>query len=182
MGYWVLSAVSSFGFGSLVLLGLILPRLGKGSFWPPTEPNTWQARSARWLFRLGVAALLALSVWMFLNAEVAPPYAGQGAVMWGIGFGMAVRIARSMGWATAFGAGKDLVTTGWFARSRNPVYLAAWFGMIGWALLVPEPEVLVPLLLWALFCGLAAFWEERWLRDTYGAVYEDYAASVPRFF
>lgn len=182
MGYWGLSAVSSVAFAAIILLAWGMPRSGRGAFWPPPAPDGWQARTARWLFRLGIVSLAGVSGLMFYNAPVSPPYAGQGAIMWGIGFGMALRITRTMGWATAFGAQGALVTTGWFARSRNPIYLASWFGMIGWALLVPEVEVLVPLALWALLYGLAAFWEEPWLKQRYGAAYEGYAAAVPRFF
>lgn len=175
-----LSALSSLGFAAIIVTGFVWPRLGWGSFWPADDKTRGQ--TVRRLFRIGVGSLLVLSVVMLRAAPVTPPYATQGAIMFGIGFGMALRITRALGWQVAFGAAGELVTTGWFARSRNPIYVATWLGLIGWALLVPEIEVLVPLTLWAVLYALAAFWEEPWLRRTYGADYDAYAAQVPRFF
>jgi protein-S-isoprenylcysteine O-methyltransferase Ste14 len=182
MGAWALSMVSSAAFGGLVLLAIALPRLGFGAFWPPPDRNGWQAQVFRWLFRIGVVSLIGLSLWLYWIMPATAPFSLQGTIMLGLGFGLAFRITRAMGWSKAFGGTGGLVTTGWFARSRNPIYVATWVGLCGWALMVPDVRVLLPLSLWALLYGLAPFWEEPWLRAQYGADYDAYAAEVPRFF
>ena len=74
-----------------------------------------------------------------------------------------------------------LVTTGIFARTRNPIYLS-------FALIVAGIAVLSRTWLawpWVALC-LVAFWlvaarEEADLRRAYGEEYERYRRSVPRF-
>jgi protein-S-isoprenylcysteine O-methyltransferase Ste14 len=177
-----LSATASFGFAAILVLGVVVPKSGRGAFWPPPSVTSWQSRAFRWLFRIGVGSLLGLSIVLVRAQPSSAPFALQGAAMFGLGFGMALRITRQMGWGTAFGGQGRLITQGWFAHSRNPVYVATWLGLVGWALLVPHYLALIPMALWAAVYVAASFWEEPWLRQTYGAAYDEYAERVPRFF
>lgn len=86
-----------------------------------------------------------------------------------------------MGWRNAFGEKLGLRTTGWFSRSRNPIYLATWLGLIGWALLANAWMVTALLATWALFYAIAPMLEEPWLERQYGEDYRAYKAAVPRF-
>ena len=89
------------------------------------------------LFRLYLYPLILLTVLIF------SPLAGiralaqyvVGGIALLVGFGMAIRITLYMGWRNAFGERLGLMTTGWFAWSRNPIYVFTWLGLIGWAML-----------------------------------------------
>ena len=98
------------------------------------------------------------------------------------GFGAALWVTGKLGWKQAFGAAEGMVTAGPYAYSRNPVYVATWAGMIGWALCLPHPAILIPLALWALLYYLAPSLEEPWLEQKFGAAYITYKAKTPRFF
>jgi protein-S-isoprenylcysteine O-methyltransferase Ste14 len=86
-----------------------------------------------------------------------------------------------MGWRNAFGEKKGLVTDGWFAISRNPVYVVTWIGQVGWGLILAQWSVTVLLALWALLYVLAPFLEERWLEQEYGDDFPRYKSNVARF-
>jgi protein-S-isoprenylcysteine O-methyltransferase Ste14 len=75
----------------------------------------------------------------------------------------------------------ELVTGGVFAWSRNPIYVAFWFILLGELLVLPN---------WLLLVYLAAAtWlfhrqirrEEAYLAQRYGAAYADYCGRVRRY-
>ncbi|MBI1212120.1 MAG: isoprenylcysteine carboxylmethyltransferase family protein [Alphaproteobacteria bacterium] len=74
-----------------------------------------------------------------------------------------------------------LVTTGPFALTRNPIYLAMLMMTLaaGFALghLI---HLLVAVPLFILATAMRVAREERLLREQFGAVFDDYAARVPR--
>jgi protein-S-isoprenylcysteine O-methyltransferase Ste14 len=109
-----------------------------------------------------------------------------GIVLAGSG-GVAVFLAQlGMGASWRIGVSEDqdtaLVTTGWFAIVRNPIYTAMIVGWTGFALIVPT------------WLGIAAVFviaaglelqvravEEPYLVRTHGAAYRAYTARVGRF-
>ncbi len=75
-----------------------------------------------------------------------------------------------------------LVTTGAFSVSRNPLYLGAVFFLIGVALALNLPWVLVLLVPSLVACHYVLIApEERYLAGKFGAEYRMYAASVHRW-
>jgi protein-S-isoprenylcysteine O-methyltransferase Ste14 len=74
-----------------------------------------------------------------------------------------------------------LITTGVFAYSRNPIYLAFWLVLLGQFLIFPNWILLI---YW-----LAATWlfhrqvlrEEAYLKEHYGSDYTDYMSRVRRY-
>ncbi len=75
-----------------------------------------------------------------------------------------------------------LVTTGAFSVSRNPLYLGAVFFLIGVALALNLPWVLVLLMPSLVACHYILIApEERYLADKFGAEYRAYATSVHRW-
>lgn len=74
-----------------------------------------------------------------------------------------------------------LVTTGVFAYTRNPIYVAFWFVLLGQFLVFPNWILLI-------YFG-AATWlfhrqvlrEETFLRSQYGREYSDYSHRVRRY-
>lgn len=75
----------------------------------------------------------------------------------------------------------SLITDGFYAVSRNPIYTGLLVGGAGWAVLRRRPE---PILAWiALLTTLAVKVrkEERHLHDRFGHHYADYRDRTPRF-
>lgn len=111
---------------------------------------------------LAVAALLAAAVMLFAAA------AGAMGANWSL-------IARTR-------ADHQLVTTGVFARVRNPIYLAMTLFLIALAIgLGHEANLLAAAPCFALGTWIRVREEEKLLRAQFGAAYEDYAARVKRF-
>jgi protein-S-isoprenylcysteine O-methyltransferase Ste14 len=76
----------------------------------------------------------------------------------------------------------ELVQTGIYSRTRNPVYLGMLFSLGGWALLLLEGVMLVlypVLVVWTYFQVLD---EEDVLHAHFGEQYERYIQRTPRFF
>ena len=76
----------------------------------------------------------------------------------------------------------DLVTGGWFAVCRNPIYTSMIVGWTGFALMVPTWPALAAVLAIALALELQVrAVEEPYLLRTHGDSYRAYGASVGRF-
>lgn len=82
-----------------------------------------------------------------------------------------------------FGEPTFLVTTGPYARSRNPMYLGMTLVLGAVAVAVGSPVALVGP---AGFVALSRIWyiptEERSLRKQFPITYDEYASRVPRWF
>ena len=171
--------------GALVIFGLSALSAWRSNFqfFPPPSKDSWQHRAFLALFRLYLYPLIALTVFVFAPIEDARALAqyGIGGILLLIGFGMAVRITLFMGWRNAFGEKLGLLTTGWFAWSRNPVYVFTWLGMIGWALIANHWMITLLLCAWAIMYLFAPYFEEPWLDAEYGAEYRKYKQTVRRF-
>ena len=174
---------------SLVAIGAIFALGGTAlakpdfEFFPPPSKESWQHEAFIYLFRLFVYPLVALSVMTFdpSRASLASPSFMAGVLLIPLGFGLAFWITGRMGWRNAFGEKRGLVTDGWFRWSRNPVYVATWLGLFGWAIVVVNTLVSVLLALWALLYVFAPLSEEPWLIRMYGNAYESYMRRTPRF-
>lgn len=79
-------------------------------------------------------------------------------------------------------ATRQLVTTGVFANSRNPLYLGGVCMLVGIALVINLPWVLLLLLPALITCYYVLIApEERYLAAKFGAEYQAYAATVQRW-
>lgn len=174
---FVLSASSS-----AAILGLSLVK--KLRFWPPPGKRTWQHRTMLVLFRTFLYPLVVLTLVEFesMGGQRAAIQYGLGGVLFISGFGLAIAITLDMGWRNAFGEKKGLRTTGWFAWSRNPIYVVTWIGLIGWGMIASNYLVSILLVIWAVLYLLAPLKEEPWLEQQYGSEYLAYKRRVRRFF
>lgn len=103
--------------------------------------------------------------------------------------GQALRIAV-IGYVYIIRGGKneriyaeDLVTGGFFSHSRNPLYLGNILVLFGLFLIHNSPWVYiigVPFFVIGYVAIVAA--EETYLREKFGAAYDEYARDVPRWF
>ena len=77
---------------------------------------------------------------------------------------------------------KKLATTGLFRHTRNPMYLGATLTLIGQAILLESPTVLLLAgLAWIFFHLLLVYYEEPELKKRFGQTYEEYTRTVPRW-
>lgn len=81
----------------------------------------------------------------------------------------------------SFGLEGGLVTEGPYRFSRNPQYVGFALMLVGVILVTDSVEALVAGSLVILLLLLAPFSEESWLRERFGARYEEYCEAVPRF-
>jgi protein-S-isoprenylcysteine O-methyltransferase Ste14 len=77
--------------------------------------------------------------------------------------------------------GPDLVDTGPFGLSRNPVFIGQAVLLIGLVLAFPDPLQLTAALIGLVAMRQQVLIEERVLRATFGPRYDAYAARVPRW-
>lgn len=86
------------------------------------------------------------------------------------------------GIAQTGGAKGSLWTGGIYRYSRNPQYLADITMIVGWVLLCASYGVALLGLAGIVVLLAAPFTEEPWLKERYGSDFEDYKATVRRFF
>lgn len=184
--FWsaLLFSVSLFSVSIILILSLLAKMREGFQFWPPPERKSWQHRSFIILFRCFIYPLIVLSGLEFDSGDSATRYAAIviGIVLLFAGFGLAIRITLQMGWRNAFGEKRGLVTDGYFSRSRNPVYVATWLGLIGWAVVANSVLVSILLGFWAALYLFAPLFEEPWLEQMYGNEFHEYRLRVRRFF
>ena len=113
------------------------------------------------------------------------------AVAW-MGFGLccaglALMLASLISFGTSFRVGIDqdapdkLITTGIFAHTRNPIYVAFAFVMLGEFLIFPNWLVGLYVIGAFVLFHRQVLREEAFLREHYGAAYAAYTATVRRY-
>ena len=174
----LLAALVLCGF---VVIDLVMKRF---TFWPPPHKGSWQNRSFIWLFRVIVYGLIVVTVHFLLTdlERVRTWPFGLGVALVVIGFAGGFAATFGLGWKNAFGSKEGLRTDGIFRYSRNPIYVATWVGLAGWAIAAPAPAIVGALIFWAAGYLGAIFLEEDWLRKQYGTEFDVYCQNVPRFF
>ena len=75
---------------------------------------------------------------------------------------------------------QPLVRTGLYARVRHPRYLQMGLALLGYALVTNYLSTYVLALLWLPGMYVTVLFEERELRERYGAEYDEYCRKVPR--
>lgn len=173
-------------FFALAIIGLGITGLisSKFVYWPPPQKGSWQDRSFIILFRGMLCSLLLLTYLRFKLEGISdsPALSIFGLVLLIVGFSLAFASTYNLGWKNAFGDKQGLVTNGWFAYSRNPVYLVTWFGLLGWGMLASNWQITIILTLWGILYILAIPAEEKWLEEKYGNEFIEYKERVPRIF
>ncbi len=108
-----------------------------------------------------------------------------GAIILVIAFGLIVLAQSHMGRAWRIGvdaeAIPDLVITGLFSRSRNPIFLGMRASIFGLFLVHPTGVSLTFLALTEALIAVQVRLEEAYLQGTLGQAYDDYSKRVPRW-
>jgi protein-S-isoprenylcysteine O-methyltransferase Ste14 len=150
---------------------------------PPTAPPAW-----RWgNIPIPEAHLVGLGTGILL--QVVTPWRLPWPAWIGHGCGWPLLLAGlALGtWAVRTAAGVDLerpgqlVDSGPYARSRNPMYVAWTLGYVGVALVAGTawPLLLLPVVL--VVTHIVVRREERTLERRFGDAYSSYRASVRRY-
>ena len=102
--------------------------------------------------------------------------------------GLALLVLSLISFGKSFRVGIDvdhadkLVTTGIFAFSRNPIYLAFGFVLLGQFLVFPNWILLIYLGIGIWLFHRQVLREEEFLRKHYGEEYAEYCKRVGRYF
>lgn len=138
------------------------------------------------LFWMLIAAILATDRFLPLVRLDQPwlPWAGAALAIAGIGVSVAgkSRFQRAGTTVYTFEDPGEFVTDGLYGISRNPMYLGLVLAGFGTALV---SGTVAALILGAVFALIVRFWyvahEERTMHRRFGARYEAYCRSVPRW-
>ena len=76
---------------------------------------------------------------------------------------------------------KELIVTGFYRFVRNPLYIAGVFVLAGEALLFQSIGIFIYCLVMFGIFNFHVLMEETFLADKFGAAYEQYRNSVPRW-
>ena len=101
--------------------------------------------------------------------------------------GVALMAWSLVSFGTSFRVGIDteqpdkLITTGIFAYTRNPIYVAFGFVLLGEFLIQPTWLMLAYMLAGFALLHRQVLREEAFMRKYYGAAFETYAAQVRRY-
>jgi protein-S-isoprenylcysteine O-methyltransferase Ste14 len=171
---------------SCALLLLILATVFSRHFriWPTPGSGTWQSYAFWSLFRSLNVLCFAVAIADRGEAFIGLPnpiriFAGVVLVVSLLLFCYSLVF---LGHANSYGAQQGLVTTGIYQWTRNPqnTMLIIAFGALAVAVDSGALFVLVGAIM--IVYALMALAEESWLRGRYGAAYDAYCRSVPRFF
>jgi protein-S-isoprenylcysteine O-methyltransferase Ste14 len=168
-------------------------------FWLIVHPfiDFWRRLGAGWTFALVAPLLVALGGALFLLREsllgvefgTRSVLVALGGICVAIALIIAVlcrrhltlRIITGLPELAREGAAGTLLTQGIYARIRHPRYVEVMLGLLGWALFTNYLALYLLVALLVPLIYLVVVLEERELRDRFGAEYEDYCRSVPRF-
>lgn len=75
----------------------------------------------------------------------------------------------------------NLITTGIYAYTRNPMYFGAATMILGWFLILPFTFILISTVLFSILFYITAKSEEKQLSEKYGRKYLSYKRKVPFF-
>ncbi|HEY4380196.1 MAG TPA: isoprenylcysteine carboxylmethyltransferase family protein [Acidobacteriaceae bacterium] len=128
-----------------------------------------------------LAALLAAVVWLVLHANLVEwtPVKVAGAVLAGASIVMLVVARLQLGSAFSVKAkASSLVTTGLYARIRNPIYVFGALALLGMAVVLGNWVLLVLVVLLAPIQVVRARKEEAVLSAAFGEEYERYKAGT----
>ena len=79
------------------------------------------------------------------------------------------------------GSESNLVTTGIYAHTRNPLYLSSAILFIGWIFVTRLTPLIIMTFLFIFLFVFVAKWEENELTERFGQPYLEYRAKVPFF-
>lgn len=150
--------------------------------WPTPGKKCWQSYVFWPLFRTGMGGLPVAAV---LLADFGAPLLWLqlvfGLPLIIVGFGVTFYAYFDLGIENTYGADNNLVTDGLYRYSRNPQYVASIIGYLGIGIAAGSWLIWMLVALAVLVYSLMPLAEEPSLRKTFGADYDAYMKTTPRF-
>ena len=168
---------------SLIIIGLLISILKpKYRIWPPPRKNSWQF-IVSWIFiYLSYLSIILLGIFdwdSFLLIHylrfpfgIAFIFIGLGLFYWGI---------RTLSLHSSYGLEGEFITSGPYKFTRNPQYLGDILFFMGLIIVTNSLLTLIVVVICIIWNVLTPFSEEPWLRNLYGAKYDEYCKKVRRF-
>ena len=154
----------------------------KRRIWPPPSRHSWQFYST-W-----VGSWIALSGAFLLAVLDENSLRLSSTVRFGVGVPLLLTGAALIGWGSrtlslhaSIGLGGQLIRGGPYRWSRNPQYVGVCAYLAALTILSGSQLAAVACLAISLWFLMAPFAEEPWLAEQFGAEYEEYRRTVPRF-
>ncbi len=165
---------------NVLLLLTIKTRILK--LWPTPGKGSWQQFVFWPLFRGGLGLTLLFAALNF-RPDLDPHWALMivGVPMMLIGLAVTVYGYFDLGIENTYGSDQGLVTSGLYAYSRNPQYVASIVAFTGVAISVHTGPVVLLCALAVLVYVLLPLAEEPWLSQIYGDAFANYTQKTPRF-
>jgi protein-S-isoprenylcysteine O-methyltransferase Ste14 len=145
-------------------------------------------------FCVAPATVAGVIPWALTRWRTQPPLLGASALFWLgcalIGAGATVVLesfarfaVKGLGTPAPVAPTQFLVVSGLYRYVRNPMYIGVLSAIVGQALLLGSTLLLeYAAFTWACFFAFVVLYEERSLQRRFGAGYESYRASVPRWW
>ena len=151
--------------------------------WPPPSRHSWQLYGTWFLSWVSLSGVFLLAV-LDTNSMRIPIglRLGGGIPLIAIGVGLIGWAFHELSIQTTLGARGALIRSGPYRWSRNPQYLGTCIYLISLVLLSGSWFTAVGGLLVGLWFLASPFVEEPWLAEQFGAEYQAYRSTVPRFF
>ncbi len=129
----------------------------------------------QFLWRRRTAFMTMLGILVLVVGRPVPRYTVIGVPL--VIIGQAIRLLA----AGYLSKDNELVTAGPYSLCRNPLYLGSFLIFCGYLAIFGRADIFAIgfVIFWAFHGGAIAF-EESKLRNTFGAVYEEYVSRVPR--
>jgi protein-S-isoprenylcysteine O-methyltransferase Ste14 len=170
--------------------------VGWAAIWAWLAPDVKAtARRESVASRAAHIAPLALAVWLLawpgglprpLAAPIWPrglPGTAIGAALTliGLAFAVAARMRLGRNWSGTVTLKQDhqLVTDGPYALVRHPIYTGLLTAVVGSAIAVDAWRALLAVVLVVIAFARKMRLEEQWMREVFGASYDDYRRRVP---
>lgn len=155
--------------------------------------RTWWHRHVFNVFRASILGVCVVRIFFDIDAWLGvfeflyhPPILAAGAVMLLASFSLIdyVQAYMHQDWRSGIDNTNrgQLITSGPFSRSRNPLFMAIILGQLGFFLALPSVFSLVCLVVGVLVILRQARAEEAALGEVFGREYLEYVARVPRWF
>lgn len=179
--------VYNFFFQALWIFFLLYWWLLSRRIKPVQRVEAWPSRAFR-------VACFAVAIFLFSFPQVRIPYLdlpilprglvtfwlGAAMLVLGIGFAVWARHHLGTNWSSTvtIKQNHELITSGPYGLVRHPIYTGLLLGFLGSAVATARVRGLVAfgLLLLAIWFKLRL--EERWMREQFGPVYENYSRQV----
>lgn len=137
--------------------------------------------------------LAGLVPWWMTRWEAAPAFFGLEATRWVGGVLIALGVPglidsfarfalQGLGTPAPVAPTQNLVVTGLYRHVRNPIYISVVAAILGQALVLADPRLIVyGALFWFATHLFVVGYEEPTLAESFGADYETFRANVPRW-